>query len=1008
MTPERWQQVDRLLQAALEREPSERAAFLRQASQGDDSLRREVESLLASDEGDRFLKSAVLEHAALLLDDGKSNSLFGRRIGSFQILSQLGAGGMGEVYLAQDTRLGRKVALKLLPSYFTKDQQRLRRFQQEARAASGLNHPNIITIFDIGEVDSIHFIATEYIEVETLRTAMRKAMTLGQVLDIAIQTASALQAAHQAGIAHRDIKPENIMLRADGYVKVLDFGLAKLAEKPGLTSDTGAATIARVETDPGTVMGTASYMSPEQARGHDLDGRTDIFSLGVVIYEMVAGRVPFEGETTSDVIATILEKQPPPLVRYSPDAPAEVQWIVTKALRKDKDERYQTVREMLGDLKDLKAELDSQTRRDRSTSSEVESGTQSAAHRGEAVIETASVGNARPTKEVLQNTSSAEIIISEIKRHKLGATFILVALAAVVVGLALGLYKFIGHNDASQPLPTPKMTRLTTGGRAGNGVINGGAAISPDGKYVVFETDEGGKWSLWLRQVSTNSLQRILGPIAGNYLVSSFSPDGEFIYYTANDKDNLQGALYQVPVLGGTPRKLVSRIDGSISFSPDGKQFAFVRFGPLPNDSSLIIANADGSAEHTLATHGGSSGFSGPSWSPDGKMIACGVMASDRSPNIVTGTVIGVSVVDGTEKPLTSRKWPNVFRVLWLKDGSGLIVGAAEQQIAEWALTQLWLLSYPSGEVRRITNDLNRYSTLSLGLTADSSTIVTMQRDTYRQIWLTAPNEDASHAKQISHGKVDGFDGLAWTPDGRIVYITQAGQNVDLWIMNSDGTDNRQLTADAYQESLPEATSDGRYVVFLSDQGGAHQIWRMNLDGSSAKPITEDDATAWAFDCSPDGHWIAFHRAQAGKTAILKVSIDGGTPVQLTDIELAAPVFSPDGKFLALAIDRQAQPLKIAIIPAEGGEPVKTFDVPQTLVKAALIKWFPDGRALTYVITLDGVDNIWTQPIDGSPPKQLTNFKSDHILQFAWSRNGKLAVSRGNNTSEVVLIRDFK
>jgi len=436
MTPERWQRIEGLLHAALERQSAERGAFLDEACAGDNELRKEVESLLVSGEHDEsFLESPALEDAARMLAADKTDSLLGQRLGSYQIISQLGAGGMGEVYLAQDSRLGRRVALKILPSFFTKDGQRLRRFQQEARAATALNHPNIITMFDFGQVDSIHFIATEYIEGHTLRAALSGGkMKFVQAIDVAVQVASALEAAHQAGIVHRDVKPENIMLRPDGYVKVLDFGLAKLTPAPESRDETEAQTLA-MDTDPGTLMGTTSYMSPEQVRGQSVDARTDIFSLGVVLYEMVASRVPFDGETTSDVIAAILAKQPPPLARYEPDASAEIQWIVTKALHKRKDERYQKIKEMLSDLKELKQGLDAKARIERGRASDLRSGSTVTAS-GEPGTATATGQNRDVT---VRSTSAAEYLVDQIKRHRRGAAL---ALAAALIAIAATAYFF--------------------------------------------------------------------------------------------------------------------------------------------------------------------------------------------------------------------------------------------------------------------------------------------------------------------------------------------------------------------------------------------------------------------------------------------------------------------------------------------------------------------------------------------------------------------------------------
>ena len=437
MTPERWQQLKQLFQSALERSPAERSAFLAQACAGDEALRREVESLISSHDqaGDSIEAMAAEAATEMLADDRK---IVGKRIGRYRVLSLIGQGGMGEVFLAQDMSLGRKVALKLLRTDFTRNEERLRRFRQEAQAASALNHPNILTIHEIGQEGPLHFMATEYVEGETLRQHISRArILLGQVLDVAVQVASALSAAHQAGIVHRDIKPENVMLRTDGYVKVLDFGLAKLTDPK--TAHSEAPTLVKVETEPGVVMGTFSYMSPEQARGLAVDARTDIWSLGVMIYEMAVGRQPFEGETPSDVMSLILQKEPMPLAHSWPEVPSELERIVRKALRKDKEERYQTVKDLLIDLKSLRRELELKAELERSVQPEM--GGKAAA----AVSEPAAAGTvSQPTPQTervgaAQPTSSAEYIVTGIKRHKRGA---IITLAAVALAAATSFFYF--------------------------------------------------------------------------------------------------------------------------------------------------------------------------------------------------------------------------------------------------------------------------------------------------------------------------------------------------------------------------------------------------------------------------------------------------------------------------------------------------------------------------------------------------------------------------------------
>jgi serine/threonine-protein kinase len=355
MDPEQWRRLEEIYHQTVALPPAERYAFLEVACAGNQKLRRDLDSLILSGLGAAdFMEQPVADKAARLIADNHIATLIGGNVGNYTILSLVGAGGMGEVYLAEDRKLGRKLAVKLLPSCFNGDDERVRRFQQEARTASALNHPNIITIHEVGEAGGRQYLATEFIEGITLRQRLQEGnIPLKETLEIGIQVASALAAAHSAAVVHRDVKPENIMIRPDGYVKVLDFGLAKLTD-PGISANS----VTVVPTDPGMIMGTARYMSPEQARGLAADERSDIWSLGVVLYELVTQRAPFEGETATDVIVSIVEKQPLPLSRYSPAAPVEMEWIVGKALRKDKEERYQTAKDFLNDLRRLRQHLE--------------------------------------------------------------------------------------------------------------------------------------------------------------------------------------------------------------------------------------------------------------------------------------------------------------------------------------------------------------------------------------------------------------------------------------------------------------------------------------------------------------------------------------------------------------------------------------------------------------------------------------------------------------------------
>ncbi len=441
MERERWQRIDSLFKAALDLAPGERSAFLDESCAGDAGLRKEIESLLAHDRAGSFLGSPASEEAARLLAADGAGSLAGQTIGPYKVLERIGAGGMGEVYLALHARQNRRAALKLLPASHAEDRERVERFQQEARAVLALNHPNIVTIYDIERAGDANIIASEFIEGETLRQHVARApLPFQEALDVAIQTAAALAAAHQAGVVHRDIKPENIMLRPDGYVKVLDFGLAKLTERHSLTTDSDAPPVAQFNTVPGMVMGTVNYMSPEQARGLVVDERTDIWSLGVVLYETLTGHMPFAGETRSDVLAAILQKDPPLLTRHSPEAPEALEWIIAKALTKEKDERYQTAKELLADLKRLRRRLEYEAEAERSApvtlggAASIASGgarpAQSAAEEPPSTAETAAV----------RTVSSAEYIVGEIKRHKRGAAVAFTSLVLALAGIGFGLY----------------------------------------------------------------------------------------------------------------------------------------------------------------------------------------------------------------------------------------------------------------------------------------------------------------------------------------------------------------------------------------------------------------------------------------------------------------------------------------------------------------------------------------------------------------------------------------
>jgi eukaryotic-like serine/threonine-protein kinase len=967
MTPEHWQQVDAIFQTAVELEPAQRATFLDASCAGDEELRSEVESLLSCDEeGLSIVDEPAYQVAARLLVSDKPQLSGGQDIGHYEIAGLIGRGGMGEVYLATDKLLNRRIALKLLPADYTKDKGRLRRFQQEAQAASALNHPNILTIHELGDVDGRQFIATEFVDGETLRERMRHArLSTAETVDIATQVASAMAAAHKAGIVHRDIKPENIMLRHDGYAKVLDFGLAKLTEQHETTTPAQAAE--NVNVSSGLVMGTVKYMSPEQAQGLQVDQRSDIFSFGVVLYEMLAGCAPFEGKTTRDLLGSILSKQPAQMV----NVPNELRRIVDKTLRKNKDERYVAVDYLLIDLKKLKERLDLETK------------LQDSEPRANGLAVGAKASTLLTRKiETVNTNPSIERLIGEIRRHKTGATVAFVVLTVMVASVGVGTYKFVKRR-ASAPFQNMKVTRLTTSANAWS------PAISPDGKYVVFGSVENGKVSLWRRQMGTNSEAQILPPVEGTLGGTAFTPDSKHVYYSIGMPNDYE--VYQIPVSGGNAIRIPINAGGRVSVSPDGKHLAYVRFDKQRYEQSLLTANADGTDERTILKQKADAGCEycdDLSWSPEGASLAyAGHSGSGKD------RVMEVNVSDGTARPISSPEWTHVVFIVWLPDKSGLIVVAASEHTSP---QQIWHVTYPGGEVRKLTNDVGDYDAISLS--SDGKALITAQREVESRIW-TAPvaaNDsllpDLSQAKQVSVNRFDGRSGLSFTPDGKIVYGSQEGGETGIWIMDADGENRKELAANGLH---PAVSPDGRYVVFQSIKDGL--IWRMNIDGGNLKQLADGGYPS----ISPDSNWVLYNHSQ---WTAWKVSIEGGVPIQILNTQARMPKLSPDGKTLAYGYWAEKNEPWLILASPEGGQPIKTFVLPSGF---SVYNWTPDGKALTFCASKDL--NIWIQPIEGGPPRKLTDLSPSNIIYTALSVDGRqLAFVRTIPVRDVVLISDLQ
>jgi len=902
-------------------------------------------------------------------------------IGHYRIIRKLGSGGMGLVYEAEDTKLGRRVALKFLKDTSSHNAAGMERFLREARAASALNHPGISTIYAIEECDGNMFIAMELLEGESLDKVLhRGTMTISRSVEVCIDVADALSAAHKKGIVHRDIKPANIFLTNEGATKILDFGLAKLLETEGadLAATLGDSDTV-FQTHPGTAVGTVVYMSPEQARGEALDPRTDLFSLGTVLYGMVTGRHPFGGSTSAVILGNILHTAPVSPVQFNSDISPELERIINKALEKDRDLRYQFAAELRADLKRLLRELEP-----------MRPGSDSTVSASRPAVSAPPTGTKAPSGT--SRISSGSVLVEAVQQHKLGTGAII---AGIVVLLAAAVYGIFALVQKNQQAPFEKFTIENV---SNNGHIVG-AAISPDGKYLLQALEEKGMQSLWLRHVPTETNKEVVEPAATRYESLRFSPDGNYIYFLRREEtEEAMSVLYRASVLGGTPQVLIKDVDSPVTFSPDGAHFAFLRQLHDSPNWDLLLAKSDGAIERPIFSNRAIKSDSYvPAWSPDGKTILLPVVQPNDD---AIGGLSSVDVTSGKEQLVVSSPEQIFYVPTWMPNGSGLIVNSARLGNGQLQ-ARLGFLTYPGGTFRELTTDTNSYGAQSIS--KDGKTLAAIQSRLRYELGV-APASEPDKLAGVNLSSWLPIWQWDWTTDGNLV-LPQSGE---VKTVSQSGAEKTLFTDNKHVVDQISSCANGRYFAFRQlgrTSAASSNIWRAGVDGSDQRQLTKGLSDR-SPTCSNDGRWV-YYEDNNDNGYLKRVPIDGGSPETVVKFALGAYALSADGKYAASLEVRELDHKLMLRMDSTEGRHMMYHDIDQRALTGGGLSFAPDGKSVVYVVRDKGVDNLWAQPLDGSASKPLTHFTANRIFRFVFSPDGsRLAIERGEEESDVVLLKD--
>jgi Tol biopolymer transport system component len=908
------------------------------------------------------------------------------RIAHFRVVGPLGAGGMGEVYIAQDQSLERSVALKVLPPNLVKNEERVRRFVTEAKSASSLSHPHIVTIYEIGhdhvrtgegdEVDPgsdpVHYISMELVTGETLQNKIHHEKTdLRPLLGYLVQAAEGLAKAHASGIVHRDLKPSNIMISRDGYAKVLDFGLAKLIEREGSGEDaTSAATEIADRTGRGAVLGTVGYMSPEQVRAKSVDHRSDIFSFGCILYEAATRTRPFVADSDVETMHHILHQQPEAVEQISPETPNALRRLIGRCLQKNPDQRLQSMKDLAIELQEIVDEFDS----------------------------LASAGGTG-------SATSAAAAATVVRRGRISLAVAIGIVAVSFAGLGLGFWALSrrvgGERDAPSstvsgppPFQTMTMTSLVSAERIAF------PALSADGRYLTYVSGPVAERSLWVRQIATGSQVRAAGPLR-SLSSTTISPDGNYVFFRSRDPETpLYSAIFSVPSLGGTPRKRIFDVDTAVTHSPDGKRVAFRRGLPQFGQDNLVVVDLDTGEERVLASLDHLPGYQDMAWSPDGERIAATVL------HLAGGLRVElVSYRADTGEPERVEQ-PEIFpdEIAWLPDGRTLAaIGRRARVVSD---PQVWLVEFPGGRTQRVTNDLNEYSDISVG--EDGRAIAAIRKTITANLW-TVPADGSTAPRQITFGagSAEAILGVNIAPDGALIFGRDEADWAHIWSMRPDGSESRPLTTGATINFDPLV--EGGPVVFgRAGEDMVPHLWRIDLDGGNPIQLTHGTGEV-PKAISPDGKVVIFARTEEFDR-LWAVPVSGGEARPVTDgSSIQGGVgFSPDGRRFLCGRREETEGGRLvsalAIVPAEGGDPVATLREPPG---AGDFEWAPDGSALTFCRAVDGVGNVYRFSPGNPEPVALTSFREGRDLSHEWSPDGSrmLVQRRIGSGSELWVVR---